>query len=61
MTKKLLESTSVLFGVLFCTSVSANAIAYVTPHHPEIDPSLAVTAFTLLAGSLAVLRARRKK
>lgn len=61
MTKKLLGSTLVLLGVFFCTSVSANAIAYVTPHHPEIDPSLAVSAFALLAGSLAVLRVRQKK
>jgi hypothetical protein len=31
------------------------------PHHPEIDPGLAVSALTLLAGSLAVLRSRRNR
>jgi hypothetical protein len=31
------------------------------PHHPEIDPNLAISALTLLAGSLAVLRIRRNK
>ncbi len=29
-------------------------------HEPEIDPSLAVNAVTLLGGTLAVLRVRRK-
>jgi LPXTG-motif cell wall-anchored protein len=28
---------------------------------PEIDPSLAISGITLLAGSLAVLSVRRKK
>jgi hypothetical protein len=31
------------------------------PHRPEIDPSMAISAVTLLAGSLAVLSVRRKK
>jgi LPXTG-motif cell wall-anchored protein len=28
---------------------------------PEVDPSLAISGLTLLAGTLAVLRVRRKK
>lgn len=28
---------------------------------PEVDPNLAIGGFTLLAGSLTVIRARRKK
>jgi len=31
------------------------------PHRPEIDPGIAISAITLLAGSLAVLRIRRNK
>jgi hypothetical protein len=30
-------------------------------HKPEIDPNLAVSALTLLGGTLAVLRIRRKR
>lgn len=31
------------------------------PKAPEVDPSLAVVGFSLLAGSLTVLRARNRK
>jgi LPXTG-motif cell wall-anchored protein len=31
------------------------------PSVPEVDPSLAIGGLTLLAGSIAVLRIRRKK
>jgi hypothetical protein len=60
MTKSLLKSALLLLGFALGTCVTADALAFVFPKKPEIDPSLAVSAFTLLAGSLAVLRARSK-
>lgn len=59
MTKNLLKSTLILLGFVLGTCSFANALMF--KHTPEIDPSLAVSAFALLAGSLAVLRTQRKK
>lgn len=39
----------------------ANAHALTVKWSPEVDPSLAISALTLLAGSLAVLKIRRGK
>lgn len=62
MTKKLFESALILVGLVLCTCATANALAFKVPYtSPEIDSGLAVSAFTLLAGSIAVLRTRRKK
>ena len=40
----------------------ANAMIFgIKPGKPEIDPGLMISALTLLGGSLAVLRVRRKR
>ena len=57
----LLKYALPMLGLALATSTSAHAVAFFIPPVPEIDPSLAIGAFTLLAGSLVVLRARRKK
>lgn len=51
-----------LLGVLFL-SFSATAVAFgaVRVAAPELDPSSAMAALTLLGGAVAVLRGRRKK
>ncbi|MGD0732549.1 MAG: hypothetical protein ABR956_14910 [Terracidiphilus sp.] len=49
-----------VLGSVLAASTSLHA-SVLFHHLPEIDPSLAIGSFTLLAGSLAVLRARRKK
>jgi len=46
-------------GILLSTCAPAHALMF--RHSPEVDPSLAIGALTLLAGSLAVLGIRRKK
>lgn len=58
VTKNLLKS-SVVLGIMFGACAAAHGLAF--GHGPEIDPSLAISAITLLAGSLAVLRVRHKK
>jgi hypothetical protein len=40
-----------------CSTVDFNC----KPSAPEVDPSLAVAGFSLLAGTLTVLRARSRK
>lgn len=53
----LLFLTAALFSI---TCVPANALMlFKTGTAPEIDPSLAVGAVALLAGSIAVLRSRK--
>ena len=51
--------------VVLAVSLAICPMAFSTPsgpyNHPEIDPGMAVSAITLLAGSLAVLRIRRQK
>ena len=57
--KYVLGILAVMFGI--CSAAHGMAF-YPIPHRkPEIDPSLAVSSLTLLAGTLAVLRARRSK
>jgi hypothetical protein len=58
---KFLFKYSVVFGILFGTCTSAHGLAFRGGSNPEIDPSLAISAITLLAGSLAILRIRRNK
>jgi LPXTG-motif cell wall-anchored protein len=60
MKKNLLMYTLVVLGLALGTCASAYGMAF-GKNTPEIDPSLAITGLTLLGGSLAVLRARRKK
>lgn len=65
MVKSLLRFVLIVLGLALCTGTAAHALAFGPcpgcPHTPEIDPGLAVSALTLLAGSLAVLSIRRKK
>jgi len=44
-----------------CASAHGMIFKRPPPHRPEIDPGMAISAITLLAGSLAVLRIRRNK
>jgi hypothetical protein len=51
-----------VLGLVLGTSTAAHACAFFFPAPgPEVDPSLAIGAFTLLAGTLVVLRARRNQ
>jgi hypothetical protein len=61
MTEGPLKSVFLLLGLAFGTCTAAHGLAFGPHPHPEIDPSLAVSALTLLVGSLAVLSIRRKK
>lgn len=57
--KSFLKYALGLLGILLGTCAPAHALMFrVTP---EVDPSLAISALTLLAGSLAVLGVRRGK
>lgn len=58
MKKNLLMNTLVVLGLALGTCASAHAMAF---KGPEVDPGLVISGLTLLGGSLAVLRARRKK
>ncbi|MGA3161172.1 MAG: hypothetical protein ABSC77_08130 [Terracidiphilus sp.] len=60
MTKNLFKYSLVALGIAFGTCAVAHGLAF-SKRRPEIDPSLAVSAVTLLAGSLAVLHVRRNK
>ncbi len=59
MMKSFLKYALGVMGILLCTCAPANALMF--RHTPEVDPSLAISALTLLAGSLAVLNIRRNK
>jgi hypothetical protein len=63
VTKNLFKYSLVVLGIALGTCTAAHGMVFFLqhPHRPEIDPSLAVSALTLLAGSLAVLRIRRNK
>jgi hypothetical protein len=63
MTKSLMKLMFVAFGLALCSSTAAYGLAFgpIQIDGPEIDAGLAVSALTLLAGTLAVLRARRKQ
>jgi hypothetical protein len=47
--------------MVFGICVPAHGLLFHGQPTPEIDPSLAISAITLLAGSLVLLRVRRKK
>jgi hypothetical protein len=74
--KKLLKYSSLVFALALYTSSYAHAESlwdilfgnHNPPSHqnppqraPEVDPSLAIGGFSLLAGTLTVLRARHRK
>lgn len=61
MKKNQLIYALVMLGVALSTCATANALAFRQPATPEVDPSLAITALSLLGGTLAVLRVRHKK
>jgi hypothetical protein len=58
MNKNFLKYALVVLGLALGTCASAYGAP---PHSPEVDPGLAISAITLLAGSLAVMRIRRQK
>ncbi|MGB7983892.1 MAG: hypothetical protein WCF54_01905 [Terracidiphilus sp.] len=60
MKKNLLINTLMVLGIALSACASAHGMAF-AGKHPEIDPSLAISSLTLLGGSLAILRVRRKK
>jgi LPXTG-motif cell wall-anchored protein len=60
MTKHLLKYAFVALGLALGTSATAHGLAF-SLKAPEVDPSLAIGGLTLLAGTIAVLRVRRKK
>jgi LPXTG-motif cell wall-anchored protein len=55
--RNILKSALTLFVLALFVSVRA----YAAPPAPEVDPGVAVTGLALLAGSLVVLRSRRRK
>jgi hypothetical protein len=57
--KNLLKYALLVTGLVLSASTAAQAMMF--RPSPEVDPSLAVGAVTMLAGTLVVLRARRKK
>ncbi len=59
VTKNLLKYALTVLGLALGTCSTAHALVF--RHVPEVDPSIAISALTLLAGSLVVLRVRRKK
>jgi LPXTG-motif cell wall-anchored protein len=62
VTKNLLKNALVVLGLALCTCTAAHALAFKPGGGaPEADPSLVIGGFALLAGTLAVLRVRRKK
>ena len=64
MAKNLFKYSLVVLGIALGICASAHGVVFFQhnpSHHPEIDPGLAVSALTLLAGSLAVLHIRRNK
>jgi hypothetical protein len=60
MNKNWLRFAVVLSCFAFGVTTSAHAAALFFPT-PEVDPTLAIGALTLVAGTVAVLRARRNK
>jgi hypothetical protein len=61
MKKNFLKYAFVVLGLALGTCASAHGMAFNKPPSPEVDPGLAISAITLLAGSLAVMRVRRQK
>jgi hypothetical protein len=60
MKMRFLKYALPVLGFALVTGTSAHALAFFK-NVPEVDPSLAVGALMLLVGSLAVMRARRRK
>jgi hypothetical protein len=58
MSSNLLKYAFLLLALVLCTSTAANAMMLTAA--PEVDPGCAVGSLTLLAGALAVLRAKYK-
>jgi hypothetical protein len=73
---KFLKYSSLALALVLGTSASAHAESlwrilfghhepvhhqYLAPRAPEIDPALAISGITLVAGTTTVLRARRRK
>jgi len=54
-----LKSALFLSGFVFFVTETAHAAVFHPT--PEVDPTLAIGAMTLVAGTVAVLRARRSK
>jgi hypothetical protein len=63
MAKNLLKYSLVMLGFALVTCLSAHGMVFGhnPPKTPEVDPGLAISGLTLLAGTLAVLRVRRSK
>ena len=59
MTRNWLKTALLLSGFAFCVTGTAHAAVFHPT--PEVDPTLAIGAMTLVAGTVAVLRARRSK
>lgn len=57
--KSFLKYSFGLLGIMLGMCAPAHALMFRLS--PEVDPSLAISALTLLAGSLAVLGVRRGK
>lgn len=60
MKRNWLKIALILSGFALCVTQTAHAAAVFYPT-PEVDPTLAIGALTLVAGTVAVLRARRSK
>jgi hypothetical protein len=56
--KNILKSALMLLVFMLFVSVRVHALVAAVP---EVDPGLAVTGFTFLVGTLAVLRSRLRK
>ena len=61
MKKNLLKYSFVVLGLALGTCSAAFGLAFGPGHAPEVDPSLAIGGLTMLVGTIAVLRIRRKK
>jgi hypothetical protein len=61
MKKNFMKYALVALGFALGSCTAAHGLVFGPTPHPEVDPSLAISAVTLLAGSLAVLRVRRQK
>ncbi|HEY1256955.1 MAG TPA: hypothetical protein VGF01_19470 [Terracidiphilus sp.] len=61
MKKNLFINAAFVLGLVLSCSASVFGMAFTKKTSPEIDPGLAISALTLLGGTLAVLRVRHKK
>jgi len=60
MKRNLPRYALVLLYLAFSICTAAHGMIFRgPPHKPEIDPSMTISALTLLGGMIAVLRARR--